>query len=86
MNETRDPDPNKQISPTNPFANVGQGANQNNFALTANTSAWFSTNSMMSGNNTDLAGNTRSSSRGALQFSASGLPPAPPTGLSANVQ
>lgn len=86
MNETRDPDPNKQISPTNPFANVGQGANQNKFALTADTSAWFSTNSMMSGNNTDLAGNTRSSSRGALQFSASGLPPAPPTGLSANVQ
>jgi hypothetical protein len=87
MNETRDPDPNKQVSQSNPFNNVGQGTNQNDFSLKTDTSAWFNTSSIMSGNQTDIVGNTRSSSRGAYQFGTSGgTPPAPPTGLSASVQ
>ena len=59
----------------NPFVNVGQTSNANNFSLTGSsdpTSAWFNTHSLLAANDTDLLGNTRTSSRGALQFQASG--------------
>ena len=90
MTETNDPDPNKQVVSSNgPFVNVGQAVNQNNFGLVGTsdpTSAWFNTNSLVAGNSMDLTGNTRTTSRGALQFVSSSNPPSPPTALTASVQ
>jgi hypothetical protein len=93
MNETNDHGAHVQVAQsTNPFTNVGQSQNQNNFALAGSndpTSAWFNTSSLVADNNTDLLGNTRTSSRGALQFmssSGSGTAPSAPTGLVAVVQ
>ncbi len=82
-----DPDPDKQVitgSSSNPFVNGGTNvAGANNFQLVADTNMWTALSSPY---NLDLMGNTRTSSRGALQFGASGLSPAPPTGLAAVVQ
>ena len=83
MNETNDPDKNAQISQTAPFGNVGQSAGQDNFTLLANTTMWYS---LASPYNVDMAGTTRTSSRGAYQFGSSATPPNPPTGLTAAVQ
>jgi hypothetical protein len=91
MSETNDHGAHAQVvSSTDPFVNVGQSANQNDFALTGTsdpTSAWFNTSSLVAGNSTDMMGNARTSSRGALQFmSTSDPPPNPPSGLEAVVQ
>jgi len=93
MTDTNDNGAHAQSkSSLNPFVNANyQVANDNNFALTGAsdpTSAWFNTSSLLAGNSTDLMGNTRSSSRGALQFVSASDPqmPNPPTGLAAVVQ
>jgi hypothetical protein len=86
MNESNDTGAHVQVSQTNPFTLVAQLLNQDNFALTTDTTAWFNTSSLLPGNNTDLAGNTRTSSRGALQYgSSTNTAPNPPTGLKATV-
>ena len=65
---SNDSDPNKQISSSNPFVNVGSY----NFQLAADTANGASTNSLFSANGTDLTGNTRGSDgvwdRGAYQY------------------
>ena len=67
---TTDTAPNVQTSSTNPFVNVAQTINANNFSLATDTAGWFNTASLVTGNSTDLLGNTRTSSRGALQYQA----------------
>ena len=93
MTETNDSSAHVQAkSSLNPFVNANyEVANNNNFSLTGAsdpTSAWFNTSSLVAGNGTDLMGNARTSSRGALQFTSASdpPPPSPPTGLTAAVQ
>jgi hypothetical protein len=86
MNETNDNGAHAQVSAANPFTLVAQVLNDDNFALSTDTAAWFNTSSLLPGNNTDLAGNARTSSRGALQYASnSSSAPNPPTGLKATV-
>jgi hypothetical protein len=72
-----DPDPNKQVSSSNPFLN----ATGRDFHLATDTSPWLV---LASPYNTDLDGNQRISSRGAFQFGAAASPTAP-AGLAAIV-
>lgn len=71
---TSDPDPNKQVSSSNPFVNSAQA----DWRLSANTAPWTPLNSPF---NVDINGVTRTSSRGAYQYA-----PNPPTNLNATAQ
>ena len=75
---------NTQTLGSSLYVNGGTNtAGDNNYQLTADTSAWANVNSLVSGNSVDLLGNTRTSSRGAFQFNGSGptVTPAPALGM-----
>ena len=84
--DSNDKSSHVQVSSANPFTSSGS----HNWMLTTDTSAGFSTNSLLAGNGTDLMGHTRGADgtwdRGALQIPGNSSAPNPPTGLTATVQ
>jgi hypothetical protein len=77
MTTSADTSAHKQVSATDPFTNVGQSSNQDDFSLALDSSTWTSLSSPY---NIDMVGVKRTSSRGVYQFGSS-APPSPPQNL-----